>query len=222
MRERGLPPAFLSGCSRSRAERSTPASTCRACGRPRSGPGCASSKRTRVIGLADGPRVAVRTEGGKVSADHAVLGNECLHAGAGATRADRDSDSRLAVRDRSLGTGAARTAGMAGAGAGQHGARGRGDLPDQRSRYARRWSQGRPLPMAEQARGGARPVRLPGDSRGRFGSACPSCVKWEWRASGAAGPPSPPTSIRCSGSRGGTATSSTVWATRVTDCPREL
>ncbi len=154
MRERGLPPAFLSGVLEEQGGTLDP-------GKYMSG------LRTAAIGAgvrlfeadardrADGwPQDQRGTEGGKSVGRLRGPRHECLHAGAGASWTDRGADSRLALRDRSLRTGAARTARMAWAGAGQHGTRARRDLPALRSRHARGRRQGRPLPLAEQARRG--------------------------------------------------------------------
>ena len=74
MRERGLPPVFLSGVLEEQGGTLDPGKYMSGLRRAALGAGVRLFERTRVIELTDGPRVTARTEGGKVSADYAVLG----------------------------------------------------------------------------------------------------------------------------------------------------
>jgi glycine/D-amino acid oxidase-like deaminating enzyme len=73
MRERGLPPAFLSGVLEEQGGTLDPGKYMSGLRTAAIGAGVRLFEGTRVIELTDGPRIDVRTEGGSVSADHAVL-----------------------------------------------------------------------------------------------------------------------------------------------------
>jgi glycine/D-amino acid oxidase-like deaminating enzyme len=73
MRERGLPPAFLSGVFEEQGGTLDPGRYLSGLRRAALEAGVRLFERTRVIGLTDGPRVTVRTRGGDASADFAVL-----------------------------------------------------------------------------------------------------------------------------------------------------
>jgi gamma-glutamylputrescine oxidase len=74
MRERGFPPAFRSGVLEEQGGTLDPGKYMAGLRTAALGAGVRLFERTRVVGLTDGPRVTVRTEGGSVSADHVVLG----------------------------------------------------------------------------------------------------------------------------------------------------
>jgi glycine/D-amino acid oxidase-like deaminating enzyme len=74
MRERGLPPAFLSGVLEEQGGTLDPGKYMSGLRTAALGAGVRLFERTRVIELTDGPRVTVETEGGRISTEHAVLG----------------------------------------------------------------------------------------------------------------------------------------------------
>ncbi len=73
MRERGVPPAFLSGVLEEQGGTLDPGKYMSGLRTAAIGAGVRLFERTRVIELTDGPRISARTEGGWVSADYAVL-----------------------------------------------------------------------------------------------------------------------------------------------------
>jgi gamma-glutamylputrescine oxidase len=74
MRERGLPPAFQSGVLEEQGGTLDPGKYMDGLRTAALRAGVRLFEGTRVIELTDGPKVTVRTEGGRVSADYAVLG----------------------------------------------------------------------------------------------------------------------------------------------------
>jgi glycine/D-amino acid oxidase-like deaminating enzyme len=74
MRERKLPPAFLSGVLEEQGGTLDPGKYMSGLRTAALEAGVRLFERTRVVELTDGPRVTVKTDGGRVSADYAVLG----------------------------------------------------------------------------------------------------------------------------------------------------
>jgi glycine/D-amino acid oxidase-like deaminating enzyme len=74
MRDRGLPPAFLSGVLEEQGGTLDPGKYMSGLRTAALRAGVRLFEGTRVIELTDGPTLAVRTEGGRVSANYAVLG----------------------------------------------------------------------------------------------------------------------------------------------------
>jgi glycine/D-amino acid oxidase-like deaminating enzyme len=83
MRERGLPPAFLSGVLEEQGGTLDPGKYMSGLRRAALEAGVRLFERTRVIELTDGARVTARTEKGRVSADYAVLGTNAYTPGLG-------------------------------------------------------------------------------------------------------------------------------------------
>ena len=83
MRERGLPPAFLSGLLEEQGGTLDPGKYMSGLREAALGAGVRLFEGTRVIELVDGPRVVVEAEGGRVSADYAVLGTNAYTPGLG-------------------------------------------------------------------------------------------------------------------------------------------
>ena len=83
MRERGLPPAFLSGVVEEQGGTLDPGKYMSGLREAALGAGVRLFEGTRVIELVDGPRVVVEAEGGRVSAHYAVLGTNAYTPGLG-------------------------------------------------------------------------------------------------------------------------------------------
>jgi glycine/D-amino acid oxidase-like deaminating enzyme len=86
MRERGLPPAFLSGVLEEQGGTLDPGKYVSGLRRAALAAGVRLFERTRVVGLKDGPRLTVETEAGRVSADYAVLATNAYTAALGFLR----------------------------------------------------------------------------------------------------------------------------------------